>query len=246
MELPIAKYAFSVEELDLMSRAEWKITRECMREYDLAYDLERSASAAEYQPGSNRRYGVLNAQVASRYGYEIPDAAPAASQETVSEKQLLALNGRPGGTAEVNGRKVPEGGCLGRAKSEIRGRYTDAKGAEVASSIATESFTESLEAPDVVKATRDWSQCMKEKGFSYSTPLQALGADENSGAKVTRREISVATTDIACKESTGLVKIWSSRETAIQDSLIAKNQTDLKRLAVSHRKVVSEARSVLG
>ncbi|MDQ1017873.1 hypothetical protein QFZ43_004422 [Streptomyces afghaniensis] len=246
LELPIGKYAFTPEELDLISRAEWKLTRDCMREYGLTYELKRAESPAKYHPGSNRRYGVLNSKVASLYGYHFPETASSGKQADLSEKQLLALNGRPNQTVEVNGRKVPEGGCLGRVKSDIRGKYTYAKGAEVASSIAVDSFTESLKSPEVVKATRAWSRCMKDKGFSYGTPLQALGAAENSGKEVTKREISVATADIDCKTRTGLVKIWSGRESDIQKSLIEENKKDLALLAESHRRVVREARSTTG
>jgi hypothetical protein len=246
LELPIGKFAFTPKELDLISRAEWKLTRECMREYGLTYELKRAETPAKYHPGSNRRYGVLNAKVASLYGYHSPETASSGKQIDLSEKQLLALNGHPNETIEVNGRKVPEGGCLGRAKSDIRGRYNYAKGAEVASAIAVDSFTESMKSPDVVKATRAWSRCMKDNGFSYGTPLLALGAAENSGEEVTKREISVATTDIDCKTRTGLVKIWSGRESDIQKSMIEENEKELALLAESHRRVVSKARSITG
>lgn len=246
LDLPIAEYAFSSEELDLISRAEWKLTRDCMRKHELTYDLKRAEQPAAYEPGSNRRYGVLNAAIAERYGYHFPEAQSPVQHRDLSGEELLALNGRPNDTVEVNGRKVPEGGCIGLAKTQIRGKHTYAKGADAAGAIAGDSFAESLKSPEVLEVTRDWAQCMKGRGFSYDSPLQALGAAENSGEQITKREISVATADIDCKVATGLVKTWSAVESEYQRDRIAKERKELKLLAESHRKVLSEARSVLG
>ncbi|MFC8197468.1 hypothetical protein ACFUTV_18955 [Streptomyces sp. NPDC057298] len=246
VELPIGAYAFSREELRVISSAENRLTGACMRKYGLGYRAGTAEGATEYQPGTNRRYGVLNPAVASRYGYHFPEPVSAPKPETLTEKELLALNGSPAGTAEVKGKQVPEGGCIGQSKARIRGKYTYAKGAEVAGSIATDSFTESMRSPEVVKATGAWARCMKEKGFSYASPMQAIGAEEFSGQDVTKREISVAEADVDCKLSTDLVRIWSAEESEIQKSLMKKSRKDLDRLASSHRKVLKEARSVTG
>ncbi|QOV37078.1 hypothetical protein IM697_00990 [Streptomyces ferrugineus] len=246
LDLPIAKYSFTPQEIHLISLAERRIATACMRKYGFEYHAEISDSPASYQPGTNRRYGVLNPAVASRYGYHFPDVASSPDTQKLSERENLALNGRPGETTELNGQQVPEGGCLGQAKSELRGKYTYTKGAEVARTIATNSFTESMNSPTVLKATHAWAQCMKEKGFPYGTPLEALGATENSGQEVTKREISVALADIDCKGRTDLVKIWSTEEAKIQNSQIAENEYDLGLLSESHRKILSEARSTAG
>ncbi|MGX1912498.1 hypothetical protein ACWIID_27080 [Streptomyces phaeochromogenes] len=246
LKLPIGAYSFSREELHVISSAENKLTGSCMRKYGLGYRASVADGPAPYQPGTNRRYGVLNPTVASRYGYHFPESASASKPEPLPEKEILALNGSPDGTVEVNGKQVPDGGCIGQSKARIRGKYTYAKGAEVAGSIATDSFTESMKSPEVVKATGAWARCMKEKGFSYGSPMQAIGSDEYSGQEVTKREISVAEADVDCKLRTDLVKIWSAQESEIQKSMMKKSRKDLGLLASSHRKVLKEARSVAG
>jgi hypothetical protein len=247
LELPIGEYSFSREELRTISLAENRLTADCMRTYGLEYRAKSAGSTAEYQPGTNRRYGVLNPAIASRYGYHFPDSPASTEQsETLPEKEILALNGSPSGTVELDGKKVPEGGCIGQAKQELRGRHTYSKGAEVAGSISTGSFTESMKSPEVAKATKAWARCMKGKGFTYRDPMQALGSEEYSGQEISRREISVAEADVDCKVRTDLVKIWSDQEAAIQKTLIKKHKKDLDLLSESHRKVLGEARSVIG
>ena len=100
-------------------------------------------------------------------------------------------------------------------------------------------------APEVVTATSAWSQCMKHGGFPYKTPLQALGASENSGSQITKHEISVAQEDLDCKRRTDLVSIWSNAEEDIQKSMIKKSQKDLALLSAAHRAVLAEARSIV-
>ncbi|WP_307523077.1 hypothetical protein [Streptomyces umbrinus] len=244
LKLPIGDYSFTPQQMYVISKAERNLTGSCMRKYDLTYRAKSSNSPAEYIPGTNRRYGVLNPDVVSEYGYHFPESA-AVSGIDLSEDEILALNGRPEGNAEVNGVKVPIGGCLGYAKGALRGKFTYGKGAEAARSIASGSFEESLSSPKVVAATSAWSDCMKRSGLSYSTPLQALGAPENSRSKITKREISVAKADVDCKLQTDLVKIWSNQESDIQRVMIKKDRKDLDLLSEAHRKILAEARSVL-
>ncbi|WP_338897209.1 hypothetical protein WBG99_17540 [Streptomyces sp. TG1A-60] len=85
---------------------------------------------------------------------------------------------------------------------------------------------------------------MKEKGFDYSTPLQALGTPENSGEEITKPEIRAAKSDVDCKTRTDLVKIWNGQEAEIQESMIKKNRKDLALLSDAHRKLLAAARSV--
>ncbi|WP_157857325.1 hypothetical protein [Streptomyces yerevanensis] len=244
LEFPIGEYAFTTEQLRVIARAEETLADACMRKYGLRYRSESSNSAAKYVAGTNRRYGVLNADVVSEYGYHFPDTPRFSGGPELSTDEVLALNGRPNSPAEVNGVAVPEGGCLGEVKKDLRGKYTDEKAVEVAQRIASESFERSLTSSVVLKTIKEWSQCMKDKGFPYGTPLQALGADENSGKEVTKREISSAKADVDCKTRTDLVRIWSGEESEIQRAMIKKNRDDLHRLAEAHHKLLAEARSI--
>ncbi|MFI1481603.1 hypothetical protein [Streptomyces sp. NPDC020747] len=246
LELPIGGYALSAGQLHVISKAEEKLADACMRKYGLRYRAKSSDSAAKYIPGTNRRYGVLNPAVVSEYGYHLPETRSAPRGPELSDKEILALNGGMGATAEVNGSTVPEGGCLGQVKQDLRGKYTDEKGVRTAQNIASAGFEQSMNSQSVEKATKEWSQCMKGKGFSYRTPLQALGADENSGQQITKREISAAKADVDCKTRTDLVKIWSDQESEIQKDMIKKNRDDLHRLSEAHRKLLAEARSITG
>ncbi|MFE9645359.1 hypothetical protein ACFYO0_14825 [Streptomyces sp. NPDC006365] len=246
LKLPIEAYSFSADQLYVISKAERKLADSCMRKYGLRYKAAASDSPAKYIPGTNRRYGVMNADVVATYGYHFPETTAAASELELTEQEVLALNGKPGTSLELNGVEVPEGGCLGQAKKNLRGKYAYEEGVEVAQSIALGSFEKSLTAPSVGKATKEWSQCMKKRGFSYSTPLRALAAEENSGEEITKREISAATADVDCKTQTHLVRIWSRQEAEMQKSMIKESRKELDRLSEAHEKLLTEARSVGG
>ena len=245
LNLPIGDYSFTPRQMQLIFRAEGKLADSCMQKYGLRYRGEREESPAEYVPGTNRRYGVLNPEVVAKYGYHFPEQAPVVSGPDLTGQEIMALNGGPKGSVELNGVKVPEGGCLGQAREALRGAHSYEKGATAARFIASSSFENSLTVPKVVTTTSAWSQCMKHGGFFYKTPLRALGAPENSGNQITRREISVAQRDLDCKRRTDLVSIWSNAEGNIQRSMIKENQKDLALLSAAHREVLAEARSIV-
>lgn len=82
---------------------------------------------------------------------------------------------------------------------------------------------------------KDWSSCMRQKGFVYSNP-QSL-ATESWGNSVTPREIDTARADVACTRQTNLPGIAFAVQGAIQQQLITqyRNELTAERAAVDAR-----------
>ena len=74
-----------------------------------------------------------------------------------------------------------------------------------------------------------WSACMKDKGFSYDSPLAAIGdAAWRGAATVSPAQIATASADVACKVSTNLVGIGVAVQSAYDQQYIDAHGTELK------------------
>ncbi|MER5181499.1 hypothetical protein ABT009_24575 [Streptomyces sp. NPDC002896] len=243
--LPIAKYSFSNAELAAIEAAEGKLTEECMARFGLDYSAE-PPSVREYS--SDRRYGISSGKDAARYGYHLPaDESPESGAEGGDATTRLVLYGTgSGGEAKTyRGIRVPENGCRGEAVKSLRKGNDYPAGSEAARTVANSSFQSSLKDPRVVQAAKDWSACMKSAGYTYDSPLAAMGDKAFQGEKVTRGEISTAEADYSCKTRTRLLDVWFRAESEIQDKMIADHKVDLGKLNAAHMRMISAAQKVI-
>lgn len=73
-----------------------------------------------------------------------------------------------------------------------------------------------------------WSSCMKEQGFNYAGPLDALNDTSfASTASVTPAQIAAATADIQCKISTNMVGIGAALQAAYDQRYIDSHRSEL-------------------
>lgn len=95
-------------------------------------------------------------------------------------------------------------------------------------SLDKESFVASLETKPVASAIKSWSACMRGKGYTYAPqPFSASNDRRLATPSVPKAEKDVATADVACKETSHLVKIWRSEESRAQKSLVASHHQEL-------------------
>ncbi|MBC2902911.1 hypothetical protein H4N64_15090 [Streptomyces sp. PSKA01] len=134
---------------------------------------------------------------------------------------------------------------MGEADRIVRVPYDYAKGVAAARTVDFDGFKKSLTAPSVKKAFSEWSACMKAKGYSYPTPLAAMGSAEFSKGSISDHERAVAQRDVRCKEKVDLIHRWNEAESAVQRSLIKKNQAVLDRFQELQTAKVAAARKLL-
>ncbi|MBZ9642812.1 hypothetical protein [Streptomyces sp. PSKA30] len=156
------------------------------------------------------------------------------------EFTLTGGSSKPGETGKggknKEGKQVPPGGCSGEALKALGYSPTATPGSpSTVQALDQQSFAASLRTDSVKQALRDWSACMRKKGYTYAAePFSASNDRRFATRAVTKTEKDVAVADVQCKRSSRLVETWKTEETRIQKSLIAKHQQELERVATQH------------
>jgi hypothetical protein len=248
--LPMARYAYTPAEEALIQAAQERLAQECMGGFGLSYD---PPPAAPVSASADRRYGLSSAQEASAHGYgpppqPHPDTGPGAAGEALrvlyGERDAPPASRRP----EFAGKAIPEGGCYGSSVRKLADRHDRPEAARTATRISVESHGAALEEPEVRASVRKWSSCMKEKGYSYATPMEPpedrrFGREAGTEPSATERRTAVA--DVRCKEKTGLLTVWFTAESRIQLRAVERNAGLLQELRTAHRDKVEAARRIV-
>ncbi|MFD0569415.1 hypothetical protein ACFQ0T_09225 [Kitasatospora gansuensis] len=108
-----------------------------------------------------------------------------------------------------------------------------------------QTFKASLSVPQVTQAFEAWSGCMKDKGYSYPNPMDAIGDSRFLGDSPTPPELQVATADVTCKQQVNLIDTWFAVETSLQKELIARQQADFTAALAAKTEQLAKADAVL-
>lgn len=253
--LPLDAYAFSDKEAQVIGQATEASVMECFQAYGFA-----AADAEPLPVGSGgakterhaRRYAVADAEVAATYGYHPPQNGDVRRDfyEAHTAEELQVLVGPTEGKSAVSqyrGRAVPQGGCLGQAVAAVAAGDAAAQraGEELVSSVQADAWNASLRDPRVLDVFAAWSACMAEAGYSYEAPMQANDDPAWQSPTASPEEIATATADVACKEKTDLVAVWSSVEAEHQAGSIAKHQKRFDAYRAVLDQQVADARAAL-
>ncbi|MER6481208.1 hypothetical protein [Streptomyces filamentosus] len=200
-----------------------------MKRFDLEWP-EATYTGTIFMDNS-RRYGVINLPLAKKFGYGVPLPSGITIQEAqkTAEKNIERTRSLPQEVRDVytgeggrnfNGRVIPEGGCRGRAYEEL-GLPVSGIESTTLDAMRYETWSQARYNSIVIDAVKKWSACMKEAGYSYKTPEDAVGDPswQRSGAP-SKEEINSATTDISCKRKVMLIEKWHAVETESQRQMI--------------------------
>ncbi|MFD8329362.1 hypothetical protein [Streptomyces lydicus] len=246
-QLPIAAYALSAEEDALVAKAEQQLTRACAKRFSVDYEPPGAGDKGAVGRDEDRRYGVVDAKLASAYGYHLPPD-PKAPPVHLSSSQRIVLLGQSVDGARVErfrGEDLPEGGCTGEARQKARGDFASEDLSGIAGGIDAGSFRPSMEEPEVKAALGQWSQCMARRGHDYATPLDSVGDRRFGDESASKGEREVAEADVDCKMQTGLIEHWVAGESRLQRAAIKKNAAQLGKLKEQQRREIRYARTVL-
>ncbi|WP_449350241.1 hypothetical protein [Streptomyces shaanxiensis] len=244
--LPLAVYSYSDADYEVIRAAEQVLARDCMKDFGLAYEPAKNPAPAEAQ---DRRYGLTDRESAELYGYRMPPQRETPTAKLTKDQTKVLYGSRSLGADSTEltyrGKKVPAEGCLGAAILGFRKPYEDKAGAEVASRISTASYEDSQKVPEVRTVFGKWSSCMKEEGYAYTSPMDALDTPAFLRGKVSDTEKKTAVADVSCKERTGLPDVWFAAESSIQKDMIKANAEALGKLGELHEKKLRAARKIL-
>ncbi|MET9611600.1 hypothetical protein [Kitasatospora indigofera] len=254
--LPVEAYLLTGEQFRSFDAAQSKLATGCLREYGLAYTrAPGSATAAETQ--TTHRYDPVDPADVAVNGYHSPD--PAAGTKPSGAPSIdpdvltvlgsgLGPDGKSaqGSPTEFHGKPLPAGGCLGGAQQRLTAQGGTGRDADVAVAVNFEGFERSMADPRVKEVFQAWSACMKERGYSYPTPGDAL-KDARWGATAgpSAEEIATATADVDCKARTNVVGVWFTVEAAYEGELIRRHQAELAAVQAGNDAMTALARSVL-
>ncbi|SCK13319.1 hypothetical protein [Streptomyces sp. WMMB 322] len=243
--LPFDRYVLSLKEHYTVSDASDLLIEKCMRKKGYEWkSVERPPDAVDVK--NRRRYGVVESAVAEKFGYHAPEELmnpyEVKEREASREKELS-----PGAkTAALSG-----DGCAVKADERLSGgREPDY---DKLSEIDARIFEKSQKVPEVERAMEAWSACMREKGFDYDKPAEAVndarwwskGSSDESAA-ASRRERATASADVRCKDRTGLVGLWFSAEKRLEREQVEKTPEFFRELASVKKENLRNARAVIG
>jgi hypothetical protein len=235
--LPVEAYMETYPETVTIGTAVNKLTEQCMARYGFNLTLPpRGATPPPNYDDSNmaRRYGITEPDKAAKFAYTIGDEDETGAQQLKLTKAARAvLTGRTGSEPNApkapptyQGKAVPDGGCTAEAARKVGADRVDPS---LTGRLDAASLDKSQADPRVQQVITAWSTCMKSKGYTIDTPLNAARlAPYIHGQPVSPKAIQIATTDIACKKQTGLVTTWFGVESAIQRQQVEQNQLALQ------------------
>jgi hypothetical protein len=234
LALPLEAYMLNYSDGVQIERGRQRLTVACMKRLGFAYQppqLGLHPPASSNDSNMPRRYGITNRTEAQQWGYHVPPRGEQSppSSTPLSKAAHEALTGsadapRPGATPGGGKNGIPKGGCIGDARRTLDADFTDT----LAGRLNKESFNKTMQDPAVKAAERQWSTCMKSRGYAAGDPYNVTDTYRPAaGATPSKEEIAVAVADIDCKKETRLVDTMFAVESGIQRGLIEDQQLAL-------------------
>jgi len=254
LTLPIEAYYPLNSTMSLMANAQHQVATNCMKRF--GYTWTALPDHARPQASHLRReYGIVDAAVAAKYGYNLPEIVDEAASPSplpppyqLSDAETLVLTGlRPDGSAgpkTFRRQPIPKGGCLWEGLHSLT---TDESGTDTADEILFAAYGRSQADPRVIAIFKKWSACMAQSGYKYSDPMTANADPRRMTSETTasRAEIQTALADVACKKSTNLIGTWFAIESAYEQEYIAKLLPDLNATLARYKAAAVKAAAIL-
>jgi len=231
LRLPLDPYLLTPRQSEWVAQAYRRLVIDCLRRFGLTAP-EKPVFTGGPATSNERRYGITDPALAASAGYRVapPPAAPPPAAAPTGSADPRLLDVLTGKHSSVDDHPVPNGGCSGEARRRMTVGAPAVSDPYLAQRLSQESYALSGRDRRVQAVTHAWSDCMRGHGYDYATPLAAAADPRFRDGPVSRTEITVATTDIACKKQTNLVGVWFAVEAAIQKPGVAANRTALENI----------------
>lgn len=196
------------------------------------------------QPAHYRLYGLLDidhARVMGYHSYGENVASEAAYAAKPLPNDYVNVVAAKFGGGVFNGRRIPDGGCLGAAQREVEG-VTDLS---MPVQLSFEAWVASKSDSRVMAAFAKWSKCMVASGYQYDNPMDANNDKQWSGATASAKEIAVAVADVNCKVTTNLVGIRMAVNAAYQRMSMSQHGVELAAIKAALARQAATASAIL-
>jgi hypothetical protein len=256
LRLPIEAYRPTAAQQNVVDDAVEQVTGECMTQYGLTYTPTTSNLPDVHETA--REYGIGDLATARKYGYHsatqtFTDKSKDDSAPPQAAGQLLVLTGSSTGAdttsgpnkATYHGKAIPDGGCSGLAQRAVTGA-DDIDPNSVPDSILVEMWKQSQSDTRVIAVIAAWSTCMKSAGFAYASPLDAPDDPAFTGPTPTAHEITTAVADMRCKQSTNLIGVWFTVESAYETAAITQQSAQVTTVREAWATASAKAAQMIG
>jgi hypothetical protein len=230
IHLPIDDYGQSSDQFDIFNKAAGLLADACLRR--AGFEPPGSSPAPQEESRYVRLFGVMELGTARARGY-----LPAPQLPT---------------SDDVGGAPAP--GSLGRVVSDCQGEVRSTLSQGVTTRGDSDLWQGSAgQAEDLARADsrtaladKDWSACMRERGYDYGSPLAPVqnrtfyGEDPASPTQV-----ATAVADVECKTSTNYIGRAVAVQAAYQARLIDKNAEALQQAKEGHDAQLANALRII-
>lgn len=258
LQLPIAAYIPTEAMRTVVRNATSTLVQRCAARF--GFHWSQPHRQVRIPDPFQRRYGVMTAEDAARYGYDLPRTSgkrrsngqgPASAQ--MSKALRLVLYGsvqavppgqRTSSPGEHAGQTIPAGGCFGEARRTLGIDQIDPT--HLAESIGVAMFKRAENDDRVKQVVAAWSECMARAGYDVDSPMSAGIGERSSTSQPKPADITMAKQDVACKKETNLIGVWSTVEGAYQKVAIQKKLPQLSEIMGKWNAAAREAAQILG
>lgn len=224
LHVPYDDYTLSTLDMQTIEHAEDLLIRDCMHDRGLKWEMLPAPASQDPNPLNRRRYGLIEPELATRYGYHLPPQVP----ELAARDAVWARRDRlPRAERQAAYGDDGQGGCTAQARSHLRKDIPDFNDQYRLNDFAAADFATSQKDPEVLRVYDSWHTCMATATFDYANPFAAF--DDPAWGKSPRpskRELAVAEADVRCKQETHLVETWAAAEERIQLDTIRAHPQD--------------------
>ncbi|MFJ5034498.1 hypothetical protein ACIQB5_42090 [Streptomyces sp. NPDC088560] len=243
MRLPLEKYMLGYPDMVDIENAKDVVKSACMKRLGFSYTpkLMGTQPAASYnEMNMERRYGITDPAKAAAHGFAVAQDTDGPSQadqdaELAREDQESSAEGWDKAMNET---------CIPEANQKVGVLFPT----DTAGDLAGQSLKATRSQPVVERALASWSSCMAGHGHLVKSLDDAEGRfaqPGRTGVQPEKAQVLMATDDVACKSTTGLVPTWYTAETAYQNKQITSHKQQLEAAKTRDALLLKKARAVL-
>ncbi|MBS2532318.1 hypothetical protein KGQ20_05990 [Catenulispora sp. NF23] len=231
---PVDPYLPTPTEVRTLISAANVLNARCMAGFGLrgtdTHPTDIDAHGVQVATAHTHLYGFFDPAIVATNGYDLiqlqtSQVAPGEPRpQPISDSAESVEIGRDTAGHPVTsyaGKSVPAEGCKAQAQQGTGGELPDMS----AAGLPDGGPVTPLSDPRVLDANKQWSACMRGKGYHFSTPYDAMTSEPAQDAQVvgpegdrkvvhSPAEIAQATADLACKQTTNFM----GTATAVQDA----------------------------
>lgn len=219
VQRPIDAFLPTSDQLVALAQVQLAAQNACLAEHGVTGTYQTSGDLADFVR-ANRESAVTHS---SLWGFFSPDTTTALGYRAAG---FGILNTSPPAGASEDVLRTCDAVGRDRLGGEVWFSFA------FLSSLPSGGPGEPLSDSRWLSAVKDWSACMRERGFDYASPLDAIGRWLGSGQSAATTspsadEIATATADVACTISTNLVGIGVALQTAYDNRYIQEHRAEL-------------------